>query len=144
LHLKYFGLEDGSGKAITFSEWATLAQDRAGRLELVARAPFDIGKPRPVEQHQRRSGGPWRCVPKKLNNGVHSSVQKQTQKRLKSGYQMGVKCPNSKVFLEEIRPQEANALPATPEEKRKSLALRAQETEQRRALFSAKTDAETT
>jgi len=29
------------GKAITFSEWATLAQDRAGWLELVTKAPFN-------------------------------------------------------------------------------------------------------
>ena len=34
-HLKYFGLVDDGGKAITFSEWATLAQDRAGWLKLV-------------------------------------------------------------------------------------------------------------
>ena len=27
--LEYFGLADDGGKAITFSEWATLAQDRA-------------------------------------------------------------------------------------------------------------------
>ena len=32
----------------------------------------------------------------------------------------------------------------TPEEKRRFLARRAQETEQRRALFNAETDAETT
>ena len=29
----------------------------------------------------------------------------------RSVYRMGVKCPNSKVFLEEIRLQKANALP---------------------------------
>jgi len=44
-HLKYFGLVDGGGKAITFSEWATLAQDRGGWLKLVTKAPFNIGKP---------------------------------------------------------------------------------------------------
>jgi len=44
-HLKYFGLVDGGGKAISFSEWATLAQDRAGWLKLVTKVPFDIGKP---------------------------------------------------------------------------------------------------
>ena len=44
-HLKYFGLVDDSGKAITFSEWATLAQDRASWLKLVIKAPFDISKP---------------------------------------------------------------------------------------------------
>ena len=32
-HLKYFGLVDDGGKVITFSEWATLAQDRAGWLK---------------------------------------------------------------------------------------------------------------
>ena len=40
-HLKYCGLVDDGGKAITFSEWATLAQDRAGWLELVTKAPFN-------------------------------------------------------------------------------------------------------
>ena len=35
---------DDGGKAITFSEWATLAQDRAGWLKLVTKVPFDIGK----------------------------------------------------------------------------------------------------
>ena len=44
-HLKYFGLVDDGGKAITFSESATLAQDRAGWLKLVTKAPFSIGKP---------------------------------------------------------------------------------------------------
>jgi hypothetical protein len=44
-HLKYFGLVDDGGKAITLSEWATLAQDRAGWLKLVTKAPFNIGKP---------------------------------------------------------------------------------------------------
>jgi hypothetical protein len=42
-HLKYFGLVDDGGKAITFSEWATLAQDRAGWLKLATKAPFGIG-----------------------------------------------------------------------------------------------------
>ena len=41
-HLKYFGLVDDGGKAITFSEWATLAQDW---LKLATKVPFDIGKP---------------------------------------------------------------------------------------------------
>jgi len=45
-HLKHFGLVDDGGKAITFLEWATLAQDRAaGWLKLVTKVPFDIGKP---------------------------------------------------------------------------------------------------
>jgi len=44
-HLKYFGLMDDSGKAISFSEWATLAQDRAGWLKLATEVPFDIGNP---------------------------------------------------------------------------------------------------
>ena len=44
-HLKYFGLVDESGQAISYSEWATLAQDRAGWLKLVTKVPFDIGKP---------------------------------------------------------------------------------------------------
>jgi len=34
---------DDSGKAISFSDWATLAQDRAGWLKLVTKVPFDIG-----------------------------------------------------------------------------------------------------
>ena len=44
-HLKYFGLVDDSGNAISFSEWATLAQDRAGWLKIATKVPFDIGKP---------------------------------------------------------------------------------------------------
>jgi len=87
-HLKYFGLVDDGGKAITFSEWATLAQDRAGWLKLVTKAPSSIGKP-------------------------------------------------------QLRPPRCDTR-VTPEEKRSFLARRAQETEQRRALFNAKTDAETT
>ena len=82
------GLVDDSGKAISFSEWATLAQGRAGWLKLITKVPFDIGKP------QQR---PPRCDTR-----------------------------------------------ATPEEKRRFLARRAQETQQRRALFDAETDAEET
>jgi hypothetical protein len=85
-HLKYFGLVDDGGTAITFSEWATLAQDRAGWLKLVTKAPFNIGKPR-------------------------------------------------------LRPPRCDTR-VTPEEKRRFLARRAKETEQRRALFNAETDAE--
>ena len=44
-HLNYFGLVDDSGKAVTISEWATLAQDSAGWLKLVTKMPFDTGKP---------------------------------------------------------------------------------------------------
>ena len=88
-HLKYFGLVDDGGKAITFLEWATLAQDRAGWLKLVTKAPFNIGKP-------------------------------------------------------QLRPPRCDTR-ATPEEKRRFLARRVHETEQqRRALFNAETDAETT
>ena len=80
-HLKYFGLVDDGGKAITFSEWA-------GWLKLVTKAPFSIGKP-------------------------------------------------------QLRPPRCDTR-VTPEEKRSFLARRARETEQRRALFNAGTDAETT
>ena len=76
------------GKAITFSKWAALAQDRAGWLKLVTKAPFNIGKP-------------------------------------------------------QLRPPRCDTR-VTPEEKRRFLAQRARETEQRRALFNAETDAETT
>ena len=69
-------------------EWATLAQDRAGWLKLVTKAPLSIGKP-------------------------------------------------------QLRPPRCDSR-ATPEEKRRFLARRAQETERRRALFNAETDAETT
>jgi len=87
-HLKYFGLVDDGGKAITFSEWATLAQDRAGWLKLVTKALFDIGK-------------------------------------------------------RQLRPSRYDTR-VTPEEKRRFLAQRARESEQRLALFNAETDAETT
>jgi len=80
-HLKHFGLVDDGGKAITFSEWATLAQDRAGWLKLVTKVPFDIGKP-------------------------------------------------------QLRPPRRDSR-VTLVDKRRFLARRAQETEQRRALFNA-------
>jgi len=35
---------DDGGK-VTFSEWETLGQDRAGWLKLVTKAPFSIRKP---------------------------------------------------------------------------------------------------
>ena len=70
------------------AEWATLAQDRAGWLKLVTKAPFDIGKP-------------------------------------------------------QLRPPRCDTRDK-PEEKRRFLARRAQETEQRRAIFNAETDAEET
>ena len=87
-HLKHFGRVVDGGEAITFSEWATLAQDRAGWLKLVTKVPFDIGKP-------------------------------------------------------QLRPPRCDTRVA-PEEKRRFLARRAQETEQRRALFNAEADAEGT
>ena len=96
-HLKYFGLVDDGGKAITISEWATLAQDRAGWLKLVTKAPFNIGKPqlrpprcdtRVTPEEKRRFLARWRGVPKRLNNGALSSMQKQTQKRLKFGFKI--------------------------------------------------------
>ena len=89
LGVKYFGLVDDGGKVISFSEWATLAQDRAGWLKLVTKVPsFDIGNP-------------------------------------------------------QLRPPRCDTR-VTPEEKRRFLARRAQETEQRRALFNAETDAQET
>jgi hypothetical protein len=80
---------DDGGKAMTFSEWATLVQDRAGWLKLVTKAPFDIGIP-------------------------------------------------------QLRPPRCDTR-VTPEE-RGFLARRAQENkqQQRRALFNAETEAETT
>jgi hypothetical protein len=101
-HLKYFGLVDDGGKAITISEWATLAQDRAGWLKLVTKAPFNIGKPqlrpprcdtRVTPEEKRRFLARWRGVPKRLNNSALSSMQKHTQKRLKSGWKYYASCP---------------------------------------------------
>jgi len=36
---------DDGGKAVTFWECVTLAQDRAGWLKLATKTPFGIGKP---------------------------------------------------------------------------------------------------
>ena len=44
-HLKHFGQARTDGSALAFTEWATLAQDRAGWRKLVTERPFDIGKP---------------------------------------------------------------------------------------------------
>ena len=41
-----------------------------------------------VDKWNGRSGGSWRSVPRRLNNGALSSMQKQTQKRLKSGFKI--------------------------------------------------------
>jgi len=87
-HLKYFDIAGEDGSALAFSEWATLAQDRAGWHKLVTKAPFDIGGP-------------------------------------------------------QLRPPRCDTR-VSPEEKRRLVAQRAHETEQRRALFNAETDTATT
>jgi len=94
-HLKYFGLVDDGGKAITSSEWETLAQDRAGWLKLVTKAPFNIGKPqlRPrcgtrVTTEEKRRFLAWRAQETCLNSCALPSMQKQTQKQLKSGFKI--------------------------------------------------------
>jgi len=40
------------------------------------------------ESHQRRRGGSWCGVPKRLNNSALFLMQKQTQKRLMSGFKI--------------------------------------------------------
>ena len=52
-HLQYFGLIGADGTRLAFTEWAQLAQDRAGWYKLVTKAPFALDKffvrqPRPV------------------------------------------------------------------------------------------------
>ena len=44
-HLKNFGQARADCSAFAFTEWATLAQDRAGWRKLVTERPFDVGKP---------------------------------------------------------------------------------------------------
>mmetsp|Transcript_61624 Transcript_61624/g.116039 ORF Transcript_61624/g.116039 Transcript_61624/m.116039 type:complete len:112 (-) Transcript_61624:343-678(-) len=44
-HLKHVGLQHADGSALAFTEWATLAQDRAGWRMRVTKPPFDIGQP---------------------------------------------------------------------------------------------------
>jgi hypothetical protein len=85
LHLKHFGLVDNGQKAITFSEWVTLAQDRAGWLKLVTKVT--LGNPvATLGLRLWRSGGFWLGAPKRRSNGAPSSTQKQTtQKGLKAG-----------------------------------------------------------
>jgi len=74
LHLKYFGLVDDGGKAITFSEWATLAQDRLlaqNRHENSTLANRSYGRPGATSgSRQRRSGGFWLSALKRRSNGV--------------------------------------------------------------------------
>ena len=96
-HLKYCGLVEDSGKVVTFSEWATLAQDqdRAGWLKLVTKAPSNIGKPqlRPprcdnkVTPEEKRRFLAQRAQETEQRRAL-SSMQKQTQKRLKSGFKI--------------------------------------------------------
>ena len=43
--LKHIGLKHADGSAFAFTEWATLAQDRAGGRKLVTERPVDVGMP---------------------------------------------------------------------------------------------------
>jgi hypothetical protein len=87
-HLKYFGLMDDGGKAITFSAgWSS------SRKRLATMGNYSCGHlgTTPPELHQSRRGQSerflacWRGVPRRLNNGVLSWMQKQTQKHLNFG-----------------------------------------------------------
>jgi hypothetical protein len=44
-YLKHFGQARADGSAPAFTEWAILAQDRAGWRRLVTKRPFGVGKP---------------------------------------------------------------------------------------------------
>jgi hypothetical protein len=44
-YLKHFGQARAGGSAPAFTEWATLAQDRADWRKLMTKRPFDVGKP---------------------------------------------------------------------------------------------------
>ena len=44
-HLQYFEHIDADGTGLAFTEWAQLAQDRAGWYKLVTKPPFALGKP---------------------------------------------------------------------------------------------------
>jgi hypothetical protein len=44
-YLKEFSQARADGPALAFTEWATLAHDRAGWRKLIAKRPFDVGKP---------------------------------------------------------------------------------------------------
>ena len=44
-HLKHFGQARADGSAPAFTEWAALAQNRAGWRKLLTERPFDNGKP---------------------------------------------------------------------------------------------------
>jgi hypothetical protein len=44
-HLTHFGILDADGAPLAFTDWAPLAQDRAGWRKLVTKPPFAIGKP---------------------------------------------------------------------------------------------------
>jgi protocatechuate 3,4-dioxygenase beta subunit len=44
-YLKHFDRARADGSAPAFTEWAALAQDRAGWWKLVTKRPFDVGKP---------------------------------------------------------------------------------------------------
>ena len=44
-HLTHFGILDADGAPLAFTDWAPLAQDRAGWRKLVTKPPFATGKP---------------------------------------------------------------------------------------------------
>jgi len=64
-----------------------------------------------------RSGGSWRGVPKRLNNGVLSSMQKQTQKRLKSGFKCKyyASCPLQTILFYDFDLRATHARTLLPE-----------------------------
>jgi len=82
---------DDGGKAITFSEWATLAQDRAGWLKLVTKVPFDIAKsqlrPRPpwcdirVTPEEKRRSLAQRAYKRRSNGARARPLQRRSRRK---------------------------------------------------------------
>jgi hypothetical protein len=75
-YLKHFGQARAGGSAPAFTEWVTLAQDRAGWRRLVTKRPFDVGKP-----HVRPPRCDTRASPEDIRRFVASCNAEVAQRR---------------------------------------------------------------
>jgi hypothetical protein len=75
-YLKHLGQARSDGSTPAFTEWATLAQDRAGWRKLVIERPFGVGKP-----HMRPPRCDTRASPKDTRRFKAQRAAKFAQRR---------------------------------------------------------------
>jgi hypothetical protein len=75
-HLTHFGILDAGGAPLAFTDWAPLAQDRAGWRKLVTKPPFAIGKP-----HVRQPRCDTRVTPEDKQRFVAQRAAETAERR---------------------------------------------------------------